>query len=128
MRKLSTWLASAGLLLGAGLLTGPASAGPVGNLGGLQQHTGSNMEPVHYRRYHRHYSRHGCWWAHGHWHCPRYRRYVRYHYPYHGGYRRHYYGYGGPTIAFSFGGGRHFYGGHRWGDHRHYHRGWGGRW
>lgn len=122
MRKLSTWLASAGLLLGVGLLAGPASAGPVGNLGGLQQQANSNVEPVHYRRYHR-YSRSGCWWAHGHWHCPRYRRHVRHHYPYYGGY-----GYGGPSIAFSFGGGHH-YGGHRWGGGRHFYGGhrWGGR-
>lgn len=127
MRKLSTWLASAGLLLGVGLLAGPASAGPVGNLGGLQQQANSNVEPVHYRRY----SHRGCWRNRGHWHCPRgYRRYAYNDYPYYsGGYGAYpYYGYG-PSIAFSFGGGgRHFYGGGRHFGGRHFHRGGRGRW
>jgi hypothetical protein len=124
MRKLSKLLASAGLLLGGGLLAAPASAGPMGNLGGLQQPAKSNAEPVHYRRY----SHRGCWRHRGHWHCPRrgYRRYAYYDYPYYGGYYPTY-GYG-PTIAFSFGGGRHFHGGHRhWGGRR-FHGGWRGRW
>ena len=122
MRNLSTWLASA-VLLGAGLLAGPASAGPVSNLGGLQQEANSNVEPVHYRRY----SHRGCWRHHGHWHCPRgYRRYA-YAYPYYGGYSAYpYYGYG-PSIAFSFGGGRHFHGGRHFGGHR-FHRGGRGPW
>jgi hypothetical protein len=121
MRKLSTWITSAGLLLGTELLAAPASAGPASNLAGLQKQASSDVEPVHYRRY----SRRGCWWHRGHWHCPRYRRYAYYDYPSYGGYYPYYYG--GPTFAFSFGGGRHW-GGHRhWGG-RHFHRGGRGRW
>jgi len=113
MRKLSTWLASAGLVFGMGMMAGPALAAPVGNIGGLQQQANSDIEPVHYRGHYR-YSRRGCWRHHGHWHCPRYRRYAYYDYPSYGGYYPSY-GYG-PAFAFSFGGGRH------WGGHRH----WGG--
>jgi hypothetical protein len=121
MRKLPTWIASAGLLLGTALWAAPASAGPASNLAGLQKQASSDVEPVHYRRY----SRRGCWWHRGHWHCPRYRRYAYYDYPYYGGYSPYYYG--GPAFAFSFGGGRHW-GGHRhWGG-RHFHRGGRGRW
>ena len=118
MRKLSKWLSSAGLLLGAGLLAGPASAGPVGNLGGLQVPQTSDVEQVHYRRG-------GCWRHRGHWHCPRGRRYSYYDSGYYPPYP-YYYGYG-PTIAFSFGGGRHFHGGRRFGGGRHFHGGGRGR-
>jgi hypothetical protein len=113
MSKLSTLLASAGLVIGIGLLAGPASAGPLGNLGGLQQQANPAVESVGYRRY----SHRGCWRHRGHWHCPRYRRYSYYDYgyPYYDAYYGGpYYGYGwGPSVAFSFGGGRHWGGGHR---------------
>jgi hypothetical protein len=122
MRKLPTWITSAGLLLGTALWAAPTSAAPASILAGLQKQANSDVEPVHYRRY----SRRGCWWHRGHWHCPRYPRYAYYDYPYYGGYYPPYY-YGGPAFAFSFGGGRHW-GGHRhWGS-RHFHRGGRGRW
>lgn len=120
MTRLSTWLSSAALMFGAGVLTTPASAAPLGN---VSIQTQGNVESVHYRR--------GCYRHRGHLHCPSYRRHSYYDYDY--GYPRYgayygggypYYGYGyGPSIAFSFGGGRHYGGGHRWGGGRH----WGGR-
>ena len=114
MTKLS-WLCSAALLFTVGAFAAPASAAPVGNLSGLAQEN-SSVETVHYGR--------RCWRHRGHWHCPSYRRYSYYDYGYPrygayygGGYP--YYGYGyGPSIAFSFGGGRHW-GGRHWGR-----RGW----
>ena len=109
MTRLSTWLSSAALLLGAGLLASPASAAPAGGLTGLQvQHT-SDVAQVHYRGGRR------CWRHRGHWHCRRGLRRYGYYAPYYEPYP--YYGYG-PVIGFSFGGGRHFHGGGR-----HFHGG-----
>ncbi len=107
---LAKYISGAALALGAGLLCAPASAAPVGNLTGLQAPATSNVEQVAYRR---------CWRHHGRLHCRRtFRRYGYYADPYY--YDPYpYYGYGyGPTIGFSFGGGRHFHGGHH-GGHRH---------
>src|SRR5688572_12212867 len=116
MTKLTRWLSSAALLLGVGLLTGPASAAPVGSLTGLEVPHTSNVEPVHYRRGRR------CWRHRGHWHCRRaFRRYGYYAVPYYYEPYPYYYGYG-PTIGFSFGGGRHFHGGRHHGG-GHFHRG-----
>ena len=120
MTRLLQWLSPAALLLGAGLLASPASAGPAGSLTGLQAPQTSNVEQVHYRGGRR------CWRHRGHWHCKRsFRRYGYYAYPYYEPYP-YYYGYG-PTIGFSFGGGRHFHGGrHFRGGGRHFHGGRGG--
>ena len=110
MSKILKWLSPAALVLGAGLLTGPASAASVTSLAGLAEAQTSNVEQVHYRRARR------CWRHRGHWHCRRsFRRYGYYAAPYYDPYP-YYYGYG-PTIGFSFGGGRYFHG------HRHFHGG-----
>ena len=99
MSKILKWLSPAALVLGAGLLAGPASAAPVNSLAALTEAQTSNVEQVHYRRARR------CWRHRGHWHCRRsLRRYGYYAYPYYDPYP-YYYGYG-PTIGFSFGGGR----------------------
>jgi hypothetical protein len=83
--------------LGLGLLAAPASAAPVGNLGGIETNT-SAAEKAHYGR--------RCWRHRGHVHCSRgyHRRY------YYGGpryYRRHY-GYA-PGFFFHFGPRRHYW-------------------
>ncbi len=113
MNKLSTWLGSAALVCGFGLLASPASAAPLGNVGGVQSSPEtSNVEPVRYRG--------GCYRHRGHLHCPSHRRYSYYDdYPYYGSG----YGYGyGPSIGFSFGGG-----GRHWGGGGHHHGGRGHR-
>lgn len=109
----SKYLSVAVLALGAGLLCAPASAAPVGNLTGLQAPSTSNVEKVARR----------CWRYRGHWHCRRRLRrygyvYPYYYEPYYYDPYPYYYGYG-PSIGFSFGGGRHFHGGgHHGGHHR----------
>ena len=120
MTKILKVLSPAALVLGAGLLVGPASAAPVTSLTGLTETQTSNVEQVHYRRGR-------CWRHRGHWHCRRsLRRYGFYAYPYYEPYP-YYYGYG-PTIGFSFGGGRHFHGRrHFHGGGRHFHGGRHGR-
>ena len=100
---LSKYLSGAALAVAAGLLCAPASAAPVGNVAGVRAPNTSNVEQAAYRR---------CWWHNGHRHCRIYRTY--------GYYDPYYYDYGygyGPTFGFSFGGGRHFHGGHRGGGH-----------
>ncbi len=90
MSKILKWLSPAALVLGAGLLAGPASAAPVSSLAGLTEAQTSNVEQVHYRRARR------CWRHRGHWHCRRpLRRYGYYAYPYYEPYP-YYYGYGQP--------------------------------
>jgi hypothetical protein len=110
MKTLLKWLSPAALVLGAGLLAGPAAAAPLGNVGALETANDSVVDSVHYR--HRR-----CWRHRGHWHCRRgFRRYV-YSAPYY--YEPYpYYSYG-PVIGFSFGGGRHFH--HRRFHGRHFH-------
>ncbi len=109
---LSKYLSAAALAVGAGLLCAPASAAPGGNLTGLQVPHASNVEQVARR----------CWRHRGHWHCRRsFRRYgyAYQHYdPYPYYYEPYYYGYG-PSLGFSFGGGRHFHGGHHHHGGRH---------
>jgi hypothetical protein len=86
--------ASALALLG---LATTAQAAPLGSAtGGLKAtaEDSSSVDKVAHRR---------CWWRHGHQVC----RWVGYSDYYDGGY----YGYG-PSVGFSFGGGRH-HGGHR---------------
>ena len=104
---------AATLALGAAALAGtPASAMPASNLAAVAP---SNMESVHYCRYR------GCGRVYVRRYAPSYYAYAP---SYYGGYAygpSYYggYGYGGPSISFSFGGGRGF-GGGGWG-HR-------GRW
>ena len=106
MARLTKWFSATTLLLGAGLLASPASAGPAGSLIGLEVQPSSNVDQVHYRG-------RRCWRHRGHWHCRRgLRRYGYYAQPYYYEPYPYYYGYG-PTIGFSFGGGRHFHGGGR---------------
>jgi hypothetical protein len=113
MTRAFSWLSPAALLVGAGLLAAPASAAPAGALTGLQAPETSNVEHVALRR---------CYWHRGHRHCRRaFRRYGYYDYPYYEPYP-YYYGYG-PSIGFSFGGGRHFHGGHRHRGGGHFHGG-----
>ena len=112
MAKRSTWLASAAILLGAGLFAGPAVAGPA-SLGGLQVPHTSNVDQVTYRSGRR------CWWHRGHRHCERaFRRYGYYNTPYYNAYPHYGYGFG-PTLGFSYGGGRYFRGSGR----HHFHGG-----
>ena len=106
MSKLSGLVSSAAILFGAGLLAGPASAGPASGLAGLAE-TPSSVELVHSR----------CWRHRGHWHCPGGVRHSYYGgYPYYGAYAP-YYGYG-PTIGFSFGSRGFYRGGHHFRGHR----------
>jgi hypothetical protein len=97
----SKYISGAALALGAGLFVAPASAAPVGNLTGLQAPNTSNVDTVAYGR---------CWRHHGRLHCRRaFRRYGYADPYYYDPYPDYGYGYG-PTVGFSFGGGRH--GGH----------------
>lgn len=116
MTRLSTWLSSAALVLGVGLLAAPASAAPAGALTGLQVPAeSSNVEQVTY-------GSRGCWRHRGHWHCPSYGSYYDDDYSYY----QPYYGYG-PLIGFWHGsGGRHFHGGQR-NRGAHFHGGRGSR-
>src|SRR4030095_14715116 len=92
MKRLTTWLCPAALVLGLGLLTGAASAAPVGNLPSLETSNTSMVDNVHYR-----YRR--CWRHRGHLHCRRALRRYSYVAPYY--YEPYpYYGYG-PAISFS---------------------------
>lgn len=87
---MSKTLALAAAALGLALLGAPASAAPVGTLGGIEKDT-SAIEKAHYGR--------RCWRHRGHWHCSRgyHRRFYYGGYPY---YRRHY-GYA-PGFHFHF--------------------------